>query len=63
MKKTNDDDEYKDDNYLHQHGNEIVINTTKEEEALIKRFMYMNFKQNVILYVIDIVTSCGGLMI
>ena len=26
---------------------------------MIKRLMSMNFKQNVIQYVIDIVTSCG----
>ena len=60
VKKANDDDEYKEDNLQHQHGNESVIKKTKEEEAFIKRFMSMNFKQNVIQYVIDIVTSCGG---
>ena len=60
MNNTNDYDEYKEDNLQHQDGNESVINKTKEEEALIKRLMSMNFKQNVIQYVIDIVTSCGG---
>ena len=39
--------------------NECVINTTKEEEALIKRLMTMNFNHRVIQYVIDIVTLCG----
>ena len=28
-KKQNYDDEYKEDNYQHQHGNEGVINKTK----------------------------------
>ena len=37
---------------------ESVIKTTKEEEALIKRLMTMNFKHHVIKYVIDIVTLC-----
>ena len=31
----------------------------KEYEALIKRLMSMNFKQNSIQYVIGILTSCG----
>ena len=57
-KKTNDDDEYKDESSKHQHGNESVINKTKEEQVFLKRLMSMNFKQNVIQYVIDIVTSC-----
>ena len=48
MKNTNDDDKYKEDNLQHQDGNESVINKTKEDEALIKRLMSMNFKQNVI---------------
>ena len=61
--KTNDDDEYKNENSQHQDGNESVINTTKEEEALIKRLITMNFKHHVIQYVIDIVTSCGEKMI
>ena len=30
MKKTNDDDKYKEDNSRHQDGNESVINKTKE---------------------------------
>ena len=60
MKNTNDDDNYKDDNLQHRDVNESIINKTKEEEALIKRLMSMNFKQNVIQYVVDIVTSCGG---
>ena len=59
MKKTNDDDKYKEDTSQHQDSNEIVINTTKEEDALIKRFMSMNFKHHVIQYVMDIVTSLG----
>ena len=54
-----DDDNYKDDNLQHRDVNESFINKTKEEESLIKRLMSMNFKQNVIQYVIDIVTSCG----
>ena len=76
-KNTNDDDKYKEDTSKHQYGNksvdnpetsntlrnEIVINTTKEKEALIKRLMTMNFKLHVIQYVIDIVTSCGKKMI
>ena len=60
MKNTNDDDEYKEDDSQHKDGNETVINKTKEEESFIKRLMSMNFKQNFIEYVIDIVTSCGG---
>ena len=43
--------------------NESVINTTKEEELLIKQLMAMNFKFHVIQYVVDIVTSCEGEMI
>ena len=39
-----------------QHGNESVINKTKEEETFIKQLMSMTFKQHVIPYVIDIVT-------
>ena len=60
MRNTNDDDEYKEENSQHQEGNESVINRTKEEKALIERLMSMNFKQNVIQYMIDIVTLCGG---
>ena len=70
MKNTNDNDTYKEDTSQHQDGNEsvdnpetsdtsrneIIINTTKEEEALIKRLMSMNFKHHVIQYVIYIVT-------
>ena len=77
MKNTNDYDENKDETSQRQDSNEIVdnpetidtsrnesvINTTKEEEALIKRLMSMNFKDRVMQYVIDIVTSCGGEMI
>ena len=62
MKNTNDDDEYKQDNLKNQDGNESVdnpetsdtsrnesvINTTKEEQALIKRLMYMDYKHHVI---------------
>ena len=70
MKNTNDYDENKDETSQRQDSNEIVdnpetidtsrnesvINTTKEEEALIKRLMSMNFKHHVIQYVIYIVT-------
>ena len=62
---TNDDDEYKKDTLQHRYGNESVDNTetsdttTKSEEALIKRLVYMNFKHNFILYGIGIVTLCG----
>ena len=63
MKNKNDDDEYKEENSQHQHGNETVINKTEEEEASIKRLMSTNFKQNFIQYVINIVTYCGGEMI
>ena len=59
-KNKNDDDEYKEENLQHQHGNETVIKKTEEEEALIKRFMSTNFKQNFIQYVINIVTSSRG---
>ena len=57
MKNTNDDDEYKEDDSQHKDGNETVINKTKEEESFIKRLMSMNFKQDFIEYVIDIVIS------
>ena len=76
-KKTNDDDEYKEDTSKHQDVNECVdnhetsdtlrnkidINTKKEEEPLIKRLMTMNFKPHVIQYVIYIISLCGGEMI
>ena len=42
MKKPNDDDKYKEDTSQHQDGNESVINTTKEEESLIKWLIYIN---------------------
>ena len=56
MNNTNDDEKYKEDTSKHQDSNEIVdnpetsdsssnesvINTTKEEEALIKRLITMN---------------------
>ena len=58
-KNKNDDDEYKEENLQHQNGNGTVFNKTKEEEALIRRLMYMNIQQKVIQYVIGIVTSCG----
>ena len=58
INNTYDYEEYKEDNSQHQDGNKTVINKTKEEEALIKRLMSMNFKQSFILYVIDIVTFC-----
>ena len=60
MNNKNSDDEYKEENSQHQHGNESVINKTKQEEAFIKRLMSMNFQQKVIHYVIGTVTSCGG---
>ena len=74
MINNNDEDKYKEDTSQHQDGNDIVnnpetidtsfnesvINGTKEEEALIKRFVSMNFKHHVIQYVIYIVTLCGG---
>ena len=59
MKNTNEYDKHIEDNSQPQDGNESVINKTKEEEVLIKRLMSMNFTQNIIQYVIDIVTSCG----
>ena len=69
----NDDDEYKEETSKHQDGNESVdnaetsdtfrgdsiIKTTKEEEALIQRWITMNFKYHVILSVIYIVSLCG----
>ena len=58
MKNKNYDDEYKEDNSQHQHGNENIFNKTKEEEALIRRLMSMNIQQKVIQYVIGTVTSC-----
>ena len=30
MKKKNDDEKYKEENLQHQHGNESVINKTKD---------------------------------
>ena len=57
--ETNDYDKYKEDNSQHQDSNKSVINTTKEEQALIKGFMSMDFKHHIILYVKDIVTFCG----
>ena len=45
MKNKNDDDKYKEENSQPQDGNKSVINKTKEEEALIKLLMSMNFKQ------------------
>ena len=76
-KNTNDDDKYKEDTSKNQDSNECVdnletsdtlrdesvINTTKEEEASIKRLMTTNFKHHVIQYVIDIVTLCWEKMI
>ena len=59
MKNNNDDDEYKEDTAQHQDSNESVINKTKGEKSLIKQLMSMNLNQNVIQYVINIVTSCG----
>ena len=43
--KTNDNDEYNEDNLQHQDGNESVINKNKEDKALIKRLVSMNFKE------------------
>ena len=72
-KNTNNDEEYKEKTSKIQEGNEIVdnyetsdtlrddiiIKTTKEEEALIQRLMTMDFKYYVIQYVIYIVSLCG----
>ena len=63
MNNTNYYDKYKEDISQHQDSNKIVINKTKEYESFIKQLTSMNFKQNVIKYVIDIVISCGGKMI
>ena len=41
----------------------IIIKTTKEEEALIQRLITINFKYNVIQYVIDNVSLCSEKMI
>ena len=41
----------------------VLSTKTREEEALIIRLMSMDFKQYVIQYVRDIVTSCGKKMI
>ena len=74
QKNTNDDDEYKEDNSKLQDGNEpvdipetsdtlhdyIVIKTIKEEEALIKRLMTMNFKYHDIPSVVNVVAFCRG---
>ena len=46
MKKKDYYGEYKEDHQQHQDGNEIFINKTKEEEAFIKRLIFMNFKKN-----------------
>ena len=60
---TNDDDKYKERNLQHQDVNETVINKTKEEEALIKRLIYMNFKQNFIHFCAEYnVTKCWYVM-
>ena len=72
MKNTNDNEKYKKGTSKRQGGNEsfdnpetadtsrnkIVINTTKEEESLIKRLMSINFKHHVIKYVMDVFTLC-----
>ena len=42
---------------------DIIINTTKEEEALIQLLMNMIFKYHVIKYVMDIVSLYGDKMI
>ena len=73
MKNSNDDEKYKEDTPKHQDGNESVnnpetsdnsrnesvINTTKEEEALIERLMTMTLEHHAIQCVIDIFNSCG----
>ena len=59
MRNKIDDGEHKEENSQHQHGNESVINKIKEEEAFIRRFISMNFQQEVIKYVIGTITSCG----
>ena len=45
MNNKKSDEKYKEENLQRQHSNEIVINKTREEEALIKRLMSMNFQQ------------------
>ena len=60
IKNTKYDDKYKEENSQHQDGNESVTNKTKAEEAIIKRLIYTNFKQNVTQCVIDIFNLCGG---
>ena len=42
---------------------DIIIKTTKEEETLIQRLITINFKYNVIQYVIDNVSLCSEKMI
>ena len=73
-KKTNDDDEYKEETSKLQYGkksvdnsetldnlrDDSIINTSKEEEVLIQRLMTMNFEYHVIQSVIDIVSLCEG---
>ena len=58
MKKKNYYNKYKEDNQKHHHGNETVINKSKELKALIKWLMSVNFKKK--LSVIRIVTLYGG---
>ena len=73
-KNTYYDDTYKEDTSKLQDGNErvdnpetshtlhdyIVIKTIKEEEALIKRLMTMNFKHHDIPSVVNVVAFCRG---
>ena len=73
QKITNNDDEYKEETSTIQEGNESVdnyetldtlrydsiIRTTKEREALIQRFMTVNFKYHVIHSLIDIFLCVG----
>ena len=74
QKNTDEDEKYKEETSKLKDGNEsvdnsetsdtlcddIIIKTTKEEEAFIQRLMTMNFKYHVIQSVIDIDSLCGG---
>ena len=71
---TNNDEKYKEETEKLQDSNESVdnseisdtlcddsiINKTKEEEALLQKWMNMNFKYHLIQSLIDIVSLCGG---
>ena len=44
MNNKNSDDKYKEEKSEHQHANEIFINKTIEDTALIKRLISMNLQ-------------------